>query len=233
MEALGSISYDLVFMDCQMPGMSGYEATRAIRRQEQSSGRDSKWKCPVHIVAVTANAMEGDREKCLAAGMDDYLSKPIRLQDIRAVLERWRRATQDSITAVEVDSAPADSVDALETLPVSKNQEAAPVDMQALIEASEGPEEVRELIDLYLHQSNLLMENIRLAIRSGAAEEVERYAHKLYGASANCRITAILSPLRELENMGQSGQITEAERLYTEARRQLDRIEDYLRDLSL
>jgi CheY-like chemotaxis protein/HPt (histidine-containing phosphotransfer) domain-containing protein len=230
LEALSSISYDLVFMDCQMPGMNGYEATRAIRRQEQISGQDSKWKCPVHIVAVTANAMEGDREKCLAAGMDDYLSKPIRLQDIRAVLERWRRATQDSIGAIEVGRAQADS---LETLPLSKNQEAAPVDMQALIEASEGPEEVRELIDLYRHQSNQLMENIRLAIRSGAAEEVERYAHKLYGASANCRITAILNPLRELENMGQSGQITEAERLYTEARRQLDRIEDYFRDLSL
>jgi two-component system, sensor histidine kinase and response regulator len=230
LEALSSISYDLVFMDCQMPGMNGYEATRAIRRQEQISGQDSKWKCPVHIVAVTANAMEGDREKCLAAGMDDYLSKPIRLQDIRAVLERWRRATQDSISAIEVGRAQADS---LETLPLSKNQEAAPVDMQALIEASEGPEEVRELIDLYRHQSNQLMENIRLAIRSGAAEEVERYAHKLYGASANCRITAILNPLRELENMGQSGQITEAERLYTEARRQLDRIEDYFRDLSL
>ena len=78
-------SYDLVLMDCHMPEMDGFEATAAIRAAEAPGGR----RMP--IVALTANAIEGDRERCLAAGMDDYLAKPIRLADLRQVVERWSR----------------------------------------------------------------------------------------------------------------------------------------------
>jgi signal transduction histidine kinase/CheY-like chemotaxis protein len=81
-EAVLGLPYDLVLMDCQMPVMDGFEATRVIRERE-GAGRHT---C---IVAVTANAMEGDRERCLAAGMDDYLSKPFRAGDLRRILERW------------------------------------------------------------------------------------------------------------------------------------------------
>jgi two-component system sensor histidine kinase/response regulator len=94
LEALQLIPYDIILMDCQMPEMDGYDATRAIRMRERSSDQGPHWKCPVHIIAITANAMQGDREKCLAAGMDDYLSKPIRLQELQAVLERWKPSTR-------------------------------------------------------------------------------------------------------------------------------------------
>jgi two-component system sensor histidine kinase/response regulator len=70
--------------------MDGYEAARTIRARERASVKDSITRSPVHIIALTANAMQGDREKCLAAGMDDYLCKPIRLQELEAVLERWK-----------------------------------------------------------------------------------------------------------------------------------------------
>jgi PAS domain S-box-containing protein len=89
LEALQSTHYDLILMDCQMPEMDGYDATRSIRRREQSADQGFNGS-PIHIIAITANAMKGDREKCLAAGMDDYVSKPIRLQDLRAALERWK-----------------------------------------------------------------------------------------------------------------------------------------------
>jgi signal transduction histidine kinase/DNA-binding response OmpR family regulator len=82
-EALARAHFDLVFMDCQMPEIDGYDATRAIRRTEQRTGAHTV------IVAMTANAMQGDRERCLAAGMDDYVSKPIQLEALRAVLDRW------------------------------------------------------------------------------------------------------------------------------------------------
>jgi CheY-like chemotaxis protein len=90
-----SIPYDIIFMDCQMPRVDGYEATQAIRRQEQSLEHPCSWNLPVYIIAMTAHAMQGDREKCLAAGMDDYLSKPLRAAELQAALERRKRAVQN------------------------------------------------------------------------------------------------------------------------------------------
>lgn len=88
-DALADGTYDLVFMDCQMPEMDGYEATKAIRQAEQETGVSVAWNAPMHIIAMTANAMEGDRERCLEAGMDDYISKPIHPEDIQKGLERY------------------------------------------------------------------------------------------------------------------------------------------------
>jgi two-component system, sensor histidine kinase and response regulator len=86
--ALKQVPYDIIFMDCQMPEMDGYEAARMIRNAEKSS--NASWKVPVRIVAMTANAMTGDREKCLAAGMDDYLSKPVRKAELQSALAKWK-----------------------------------------------------------------------------------------------------------------------------------------------
>ena len=85
--ALKQIPYDIILMDCQMPEMDGYEASRRIRQAEHAS--KANWKAPVRIVAMTANAMTGDREKCLAAGMDDFLSKPVRKVDLLSALRKW------------------------------------------------------------------------------------------------------------------------------------------------
>lgn len=92
LEMMPRLGYDLVLMDCQMPEMDGYEATRAIRKREEQGGKACRWKSPMVVVAVTANAMQGDREKCVEAGMNDYITKPMRGDDLRRVLERWAPA---------------------------------------------------------------------------------------------------------------------------------------------
>ena len=92
LEALPCVPYDVILMDCQMPEMDGYEAAQAIRQRENRSDSPCPWKTPMHIIALTANALQGEREKCLAAGMDDYLSKPVRPAELEAALERFQMA---------------------------------------------------------------------------------------------------------------------------------------------
>ena len=92
LEALAALdrqSYDLIFMDLMMPEMEGLEATRIIRERQQQKSQFPNYKSPIIIVAMTASAMQGDREKCLQGGMDDYLAKPVRLEDVRNIIERW------------------------------------------------------------------------------------------------------------------------------------------------
>ena len=106
--SLQLISYDIILMDCQMPEMDGYETTEAIRQQEQSLEYPCPWSPPVYIIALTAHAMQGDREKCLAVGMNDYLSKPVQLSELQAALERSKLPVQNKIdraTSFEMGSA--------------------------------------------------------------------------------------------------------------------------------
>jgi signal transduction histidine kinase/DNA-binding response OmpR family regulator len=89
LEAMKRKPYRVIFMDCQMPDMDGFEATRQIRRMESIRAPECTWPVPVHIIALTAIAMQGDREKCFAAGMNDYTTKPVRLLDLQSALRRW------------------------------------------------------------------------------------------------------------------------------------------------
>src|SRR5439155_26720252 len=99
--------YDLIFMDVMMPEMGGLEATAIIRERQQQKAQHPNYKTPIVIVAMTASAMQGDREKCIAAGMDDYLAKPVRLEDVRAIVERCSATAALSDTPPSANGVPA------------------------------------------------------------------------------------------------------------------------------
>jgi CheY-like chemotaxis protein len=224
LERLDAQVFDLVFMDVMMPEMDGLEAAREIRARQKDAARHPNYGSSIIIVAMTASAMQGDREKCIAAGMDDYLSKPVRLEDVRAVIERWG----NSLAVTAAPGVPA-SVAAPAPTASSTTQASPPVDMERLRELTDGTEAgLRELVNLYLEQTTLQTEQLRDAVRGGDANEVRRIAHSCAGASATCGMNGLVPLLRELERQGHEGKLTTAEALSAEAVREFARIREFL-----
>jgi CheY-like chemotaxis protein/HPt (histidine-containing phosphotransfer) domain-containing protein len=216
--ALDQQPYDLIFMDVMMPEMGGLEATAAIRERQQQPARFPNYKSPIIIVAMTANAMQGDREKCIAAGMDDYLAKPVRLEDIRAIVERWGSAAGSTETAGEtVARASATAA------------EEPPVDMERLLDFTDGnPDNLRELVTLYLTQTSDQMGQLTAAAQAGDAQEIRRLAHSCAGASATCGVRQLVPLLRDLERQGADGKLTTAAEVCRQAVREFERIRAFL-----
>jgi len=234
-EALAALDrqpYDLIFMDVMMPEMGGLEATAAIRQRQQQRGQFPNCKSPIIIVAMTASAMQGDREKCLAAGMDDYLAKPVRLEDIRTIIEKW------GATALGSEAAPA----ATNGVPTATGtngppggvaetaaEAQAPVDMERLHDFTDGnPDNFRELATLYINQTSQQIEQLEAAVQAGNAQEVRQVAHSCAGASATCGMRGLVPLLRELERQGFEEKLTNAAHLCQQAICEFGRIRKFL-----
>jgi CheY-like chemotaxis protein len=203
-EALSRIHYDLVLMDCQMPEMDGYEATAQIRRMEVE---------PKHtpIVAMTAHALEGDRQKCLDAGMDDYVTKPVKPEELKRVIELFFETSDPDPKG---PSGPT-------TLPL--------VDVDRMHEMmGEAPEEIGEIVTLYLDQMGLNFNKLDAAVDSGNSAEVEFIAHNCAGTSANCGMSAVAIPFRELETAGRIGCLDNARTVLAQAHRLFEQTREVL-----
>jgi CheY-like chemotaxis protein len=234
--ALDQEAYDLIFMDVMMPEMDGLEATRLIRQRQKERFQFPNYQDCIIIVAMTANAMQGDRDKCLAAGMDDYIAKPVRLEDIRAIVERWgavvcrpasapQTATGSSISS----DCPAACVATPTETPNAKSAGPKPVDMERLLEFTDGtPESLRELVTLYLDQTGEQLEQLANAVASGTPTDVRRLAHSAAGASATCGMRGLVPVLRELERQGRDGALENAESLCQQALREFASIRTFL-----
>jgi CheY-like chemotaxis protein len=207
--ALDRQTYDIVFMDVMMPEMDGLEATKVIRERQKNKKRYPTYKASLIIVAMTASAMQGDRERCIAAGMDDYLAKPVRPEDVRKVIERWGIVA----STPESGGANAGAATAMATAIVipSVGKDVPPVDMERLMDFTDGnTENLRELVTLYVKQTSEQLGQLQAAVEAGDVGEVRRIAHSCAGASATCGMARIVPPLRELERQGTDGRLTSA-----------------------
>jgi len=233
LEALAALDrqpYDLVFMDVMMPEMDGFEATRIIRERQRQSSRFPNYQSSIIVVAMTASAMQGDREKCLGAGMDDYIAKPIRLEDVRTIMERWGPSIGPAETpgtnGANAQSAPADAGSRANG---AATAEEAPVDMDRLLEFTDGSaDNLRELVELYLSQTAEQMEQLAAAVRGGDAAEVRRLAHSCAGASSTCGMRRLAPMLRELERKGLAGELAGAAPMCRDAGVEFERIRGFL-----
>ena len=207
-EALDAISrfpYPAVLMDVQMPEMDGLEATREIRRREGETGARR-----LPIIAMTANALEGDRETCLRAGMDDYVAKPVKAAELGEVLERWT-AGETSPTA-EPDAARTGTNG---TGPVSSNGSVDRSVLQSLRDLQEEgePDILTELINLFLDDAPIRLRSIREAAAKGDAHALEKNAHTLKGSSQNMGATRMGALCAELQEAGSAGDLARAPEL--------------------
>jgi len=222
-EALKKIPFDAILMDCQMPEMDGYEATRAIRAAEAASGRH------VPIIAMTANAMRGDREKCLQAGMDDYLPKPVKLQDLDQALKRWikkgettgkpRRTVVGGAAGPKRKTAGASSV-----VPPS---EASPLDPEIFGQLREadrvgGDGFLAGLIQKYLQEAPARILALRDAVSRADCAVVVKAAHALKGSAGALGALTMAAACSDLETLGRSESLAGAEALLVRVEKEFD-----------
>jgi two-component system, sensor histidine kinase and response regulator len=189
LEAINNDAYDAVLMDCQMPVMDGLTATAELRRREQNAGG-----ARLPIIALTANAMEGDRERCLAAGMDDFLCKPFSQQQLAALLKRWL---------------------ALHVLPESERREGSRlplIDAAVLrnIAALARPALLNSMIELYLQHSPPLITAIERAVASGQVEALQEALHTFKSSTANLGGLRLATLTKECEVLAREGGIAKA-----------------------
>ena len=222
LEALQRQSYDLIFMDVQMPEMDGLEATRVIHKDLAARQRP-------HIIAMTANAMQGDREECLAAGMDDYLTKPIQVKALHEALERAGLEAKRRTASQPLLEKPS-----REAMPVphdgKRQAEASPaLDPAVLAELRQFQAEgeldiVQELAEAFQFETPPLLEALHVAAREQQAEALRRAAHNLKGSSYNLGARTMATLSSELESLGKQGTVEGAAELVTQLEQEYQRV---------
>ncbi|MFM1559116.1 MAG: response regulator [Roseibacillus sp.] len=193
--AVNTEDYDIVLMDIQMPVMSGYEASRAIREREVGTGKH------VPVVAMTAHAMPGDREECLAAGMDDYISKPIASAELYEVVERFASEGPEEPAHSVIDTRGGDAKSN------GKIMDKSTFDPARFRERLGEETLMCELIEIFEDDSKQLMEDILIAQKSGDEEDLHRAAHSLKGVVGNYCADRAMKCVTELDARVRRGEL--------------------------
>jgi signal transduction histidine kinase/DNA-binding response OmpR family regulator/HPt (histidine-containing phosphotransfer) domain-containing protein len=210
LQAVRTNTYDAVLMDCQMPVMDGFAATAEIRREEREAGRGRV----LPIIAITANALQGDREACLAAGMDDYLSKPFSQQELAAVIGRWM-ALPLAATVHHDDEPPRLPPESVEVIQREVINRVA-LDKIRALSRERGDALVQKVIAAYVDDTPQQLRTLRDAIDGLDTGNVRRIAHTLKSASANVGAEALAALCKEMEHLGRADTTEGADAILTD-----------------
>ena len=208
LRALAGAAYDVVLMDCQMPEMDGFEATRIIREEEAKIVSPGVPQPHTIIIALTANALEGDRKDCLAAGMDDYLAKPFTGKQLRSILAKWLNKSgagrPEATGQPHPPSAPSPIGWESPGLAVSPFIEAGYLENIRTLQRPGSPDLLKEIIDAYCGCSDSLMDSLRQAVDTGDNQAVLQAAHSLKSSSANLGALTLAEQCKNMEALGRN-----------------------------
>lgn len=200
-EIVRKTQFDLILMDCEMPVMDGYEATEAIREWESDLDEDRH----TPIIALTAHALPEDRRRCLSSGMDDYLSKPFSMEDLRALLIHWLSSI-DIPSAVEnrSDSLENGGASASESVPIRSSDGNETVSVQVLetisaLDPKNGKALTNRVIGVYQSNSSELIESIANALEDRDENRIRTAAHALKSSSGNVGAERLVGMCKEIE----------------------------------
>ncbi len=196
LKALENKPYDLVFMDVQMPEMDGFEATRQIRHWEKGNGKR------IPVIAMTAHALKGDREKCLQAGMDDYLTKPLQEKELDNALKRWLR------------NSPSATPKALEPIPMPQGSDKIIFDRDDLLDHLDHDQDLfGEVLNIFLQDTPKRILNLQEALGKKDAPAIRYLGHALKGSSATIRAGALKIISNQIEIAGEQGDLFQVQTL--------------------
>jgi PAS domain S-box-containing protein len=213
-KALEMMPYDLVLMDVQMPEVDGFEATRRIR-----DPRSSVLNHEIPVIAMTAYAMKGDKERCMEAGMNDYISKPVSVKALTETLKKWHSVTQNESKG----SGPPGKVHEPVDSPV--------FDIQTLYERGMDKDLARSLIQIFLEDMPKQIEALRASIEKGELDRISWYAHNIKGTSANIGGMSLSTIAAEIEKAGNKSQIDEISADMAELEKQYELLAEELRKI--
>ncbi|MDY6987920.1 MAG: response regulator [Thermodesulfobacteriota bacterium] len=245
-EALETVPYDIVLMDVQMPEMDGFAATREIRnREDRLKAQSLKLKGEngissdpsafgfqhsarlehIPIVAMTAHAMKGDRERCLEAGMDDYTSKPLEPDELLAKIEKWIKREKKAVLGNEKVPAQGHVV-------LGKKKEPLPVNLDEALERAMGDKDfLEQMLCEFLSRIPGQVEELKAALEQGDGETLQQKAYTLKGSAANLSADRIAATALRLEQMGREGNLQAGEQALGELSDNVAHLEAYVREL--
>jgi len=228
LDQLAEQDYDIVLMDCQMPVLDGYETTKLIRCNPRLNRG-------IIILALTASALSTDRDKCLEAGMDDYISKPVELEALGAVLRRWAKSSQKQalVTSSAVGVSTNNQVASQQSDHFAPSEISTasdcPVDLERLRRIFKGKAAAQQkLLEMFVEQAKSKIEAVRQALMNADSATLQQQAHRLKGSSANAGVRQMPELAERLERLAQRETLEGASELVEELQSCLNQVQVFL-----